>query len=75
MHVSIPEALAGLYQGGVHITLPTDLGTRALAIGLAQDAAGHLTGVVDDARSPAFGYRAALDPSSRINGDQVWLGS
>ena len=73
VHVSVPEALAGLYQGAVHITLPTDLGTRALAIGLAQGPAGNLTGVVDDARSPAFGYRAALDPSSRINGDQVSL--
>lgn len=73
VHVSIPEALAGLYQGAVHITLPTDLGTRALALGLAQDGAGHLTGVVDDARSPAFGYRAALDPSSHIDGEQVWL--
>jgi hypothetical protein len=73
VHVSIPETLAGLYRGGVHILLPTELGTRSLAIGLAEDAAGNLTGVVDDARSPAFGYRAALDPSSRITGDQVWL--
>jgi BACON domain-containing protein len=73
VHVSIPDSLAGLYQGAVHITLPSDLGTRALALGLAQDAGGHLVGVVDDARSPAFAYRAALDGASRVERDQVWL--
>ena len=73
VHVTVPEALSGLYQGAIHITLPTDLGTRALAIGLVEDAAGNLAGVVDDARSPAFGYRAALDPTSRVEGNQVWL--
>ena len=41
--------------------------TRALALGLAQDGAGQLVGVVDDARSPAFGFRAALDASSRVS--------
>ncbi len=71
--VSIPESLAGLYQGAIHVTLPTELGTRALALALAQDSAGRLVGVVDDARSPAFGYRAALDASSRVEADRVWF--
>src|SRR6185312_13517959 len=69
--VTIPDALVGLYQGEVHITGPSDLGTRALALGLAQDASGKLGGVIDDARSPAFGYRAPLDPSSVVTGQQV----
>jgi hypothetical protein len=69
--VSIPETLTGLYQGEVHITSPSDLGNRALGIGLAQQASGALQGVVDDARSPAFGFRAALDASSAVSGQTV----
>jgi hypothetical protein len=73
VRVSVPASLAGLYQGEVHITSPSDLGTRALAIGLAQQATGALQGVVDDARSPAFGFRAALDASSTVSGQAVTI--
>lgn len=71
--VSVPATLAGLYQGQVHITSPSDLGTRAFAIRLAQDASGPVRGVIDDARSPAFGFRAPLDPTSTIDDQSVSL--
>jgi hypothetical protein len=71
VRVSIPAALAGLYQGEVHITSPSDLGARQLAIGMVEQPTGTLQGVVDDARSPAFGFRAALDPSSVVSGRSV----
>lgn len=73
VRVSVPEALAGLYQGEVHITSPSDLGTRDLAFRLAQQPSGTLAGVLDDARSPAFGFRAALDGSSSVTGQNVTL--
>lgn len=73
VRVSIPTSLAGLYQGEVHLTSPSDLGTRPLALGLVQQASGALQGVVDDARSPAFGFRAALDPSSAVSGQAVTI--
>ena len=63
VRLSIPQTIAGLYQGAVHITLPSDL-EQALALGLSQDTAGQIAGVVDDGRSPAYGFRAALDTSA-----------
>jgi hypothetical protein len=71
--VTVPDRVAGLYQGEVVITAPVDMGRRALALRLAQDSAGRLQGVVDDARSPAFGYRAALEASSAVDGQHVTL--
>jgi hypothetical protein len=71
--VSVPSTLSGLYQGEVHLTSPADLGNRTLAIGLAQSNTGGLGGVVDDARSPAFGFRAALDPGSATSGQSVTI--
>jgi hypothetical protein len=71
--VTVPATLAGLYQGQIHITSPSELGTRALAIRLAQDDSGHIQGVVDDGRSPAFGFRAPLDPTSSVDGQVVSL--
>lgn len=71
--VSVPATLSGLYQGQVHITAPSELGTRAFAVRLAQDGSGPVRGVIDDARSPAFGFRAPLDPTSTIDGQSVSL--
>ncbi len=71
--VTVPQQLTGLYQGEVRITGPMELGSRALAIGFAQEPTGRLQGVVDDARSPAFGFRAALVPESVVMGSQVSL--
>jgi hypothetical protein len=71
--VTVPDRVAGLYQGEVAIAAPVDLGRRALALRLAQDESGGLQGVVDDARSPAFGYRAALEASSVVSGPHLTL--
>jgi hypothetical protein len=69
--VTVPDRVAGLYQGEVVITGPVDLGRRALALRLAQDGTGRLQGVVDDSRSPAFAYRAALEAPSAVDGQHV----
>ena len=71
--VTVPDRVVGLYQGEVVITAPADMGRRALALRIAQDSAGRLQGVVDDARSPAFGYRAALEATSAVSGQHVTL--
>jgi hypothetical protein len=71
--VSVPCTLKGSYQGEVHVTSPSDLGSRTLAVGLEQQSSGRLVGVVDDARSPAFGFRAALAPASAVTGQAVTL--
>lgn len=71
--VSVPSTLKGSYQGEVHLTSPSDLGNRTLAIGLEQQSSGSVVGVVDDARSPAFGFRAALAPTSAVSGQSVTL--
>jgi hypothetical protein len=71
VRVTVPAILAGLYQGEVHITDPADLGTRTFALVLQQDSTGKLTGVLDDARSPAYGFRAALADSSAVTGNNA----
>lgn len=71
--VSVPSSLKGSYQGEVHLTSPFDLGNRTLAIGLEQQSSGSVVGVVDDARSPAFGFRSALAPTSVVSGQAVTL--
>jgi hypothetical protein len=70
--ITVPSTITGLYQGQIHITDPEELGTRDLAIVFSQTAAGELAGVVDDVRSPVFGFRAPMD-SATVTGDQVRL--
>jgi hypothetical protein len=71
--VAVPTRLSGLYRGQIQLTSPERLESLVLALHLNQDDAGHLSGVVDAADSPAFPFRAALSPVSAVDGQHVTL--